>query len=406
MTTLYIRQPARAHAASQPQLSFALAQDNGQVQREGRERLANLAGLIQSANRVVLLLAASDVCLLRCKLPQLPAAKLRLALPNLVEEQMLGNPAEQIVQALPGGADADGTHLLAVVNRPWLTALQEQYRALGAHRISALPSQLCTGSQAQAVLVEQDDNQAELTLIRSDSPAFGFGLLADSPAQLLQDVLQTVRQLMPPPAQLIVAEGALHDWQQVLGNDSGWQLQADSWARRIAAARTCKLDLMSSVISTGGSMLWKQWRWPLVLLGLTALIHLIAINVLYLRDKREADQLRQNINQAFQTAFPKEPVQDAMLQMKQKVAAAKIAAGQSAPDDFVQMSAALGDVYNALAASRKLAAMATIDYRERTLSVKWKDDGELPEADFKTALAARHLTLNANGRLWEIRLQK
>lgn len=408
MTTLYIRHPARANAEhGHHACAFALVNDNGAVQREGREKLANLGGMMQSAKRVVLLLAAADITLLRCKLPSLPAAKLKLALPNLVEEQLLGSLSEQIVLAQSGAADADGMHLVAVVNKPWLTQLQQQLRALGAHRISAYPAQLCAGLGADAALVESDGAQsAELTLMRSSAPAFGFGLLADSPARLLEEVQASLRQLLPQQARVVLPSGLLQDWQSALQAD-GWQVQADDWKRWIDGARSCKLDLMSGVAGGGGGgFQWAQWRWPLTLLGVAALVHIAGLNVEYLRAKREADQLRATINQTFRTAFPNEPIQDPVLQTRKKIDAGKAAAGLSSPDDFTAMAAAFGDAMAAVGASRKVAGIATIEYKERTLHIKLKDDGEAPEAEMKAALAARHLNLNATGRNWQVQLQK
>ncbi|WP_338846601.1 type II secretion system protein GspL [Massilia sp. W12] len=406
MTTLYIRHPARANAEHSA-CAFALVHENGAVQREGSEKLANLGGLMQSAKRVVLLLAAADVSLLRCKLPALPAAKLKLALPNLVEEQLLGSLSEQIVLAQSGPADADGMHLVAVVNKTWLTQVQQQLRALGAQRISAFPAQLCAGLSADAALVESSGaNSAELTLVPAGAPAFGFGVLADSPARLLEEVQHSLRQLLPQQARVVLPSGLLQDWQGAL-SDAGWQVQGDDWKRWIDGARACKLDLMAGVAGGGGAgVQWAQWRWPLTLLGVVALVHIAGLNVEYLRAKREAQQLRQSINQTFRSAFPNEPIQDPVLQVRKKIDAGKAAAGIAAPDDFTTMSAAFGEALSAVAASRKVAGIASIEYKERSLHIKFKDDGEAPEADMKAALAARHLNLTANGRSWQVQLQK
>lgn len=97
MSTLYIRLPARATldsaaAVAMPDCRFALVADSGRIERQGAEQLSGLAEVIAGATRVVVLLAAADVNLLQLQVPPLSDAKLKLALPNLVEEQLLVDP--------------------------------------------------------------------------------------------------------------------------------------------------------------------------------------------------------------------------------------------------------------------------------------------------------------------------
>ncbi len=91
MSTLYIRLPSKAAAEHlQPEAgfdcAFALASDNGALEREGNAALSQLAAAITAAQRVVLLLAASDVSLLQVQMPPMSASRLKAALPNMVEE--------------------------------------------------------------------------------------------------------------------------------------------------------------------------------------------------------------------------------------------------------------------------------------------------------------------------------
>ena len=123
MTTLYIRYPAKAsieHGAAQS-CPFALVGDGGNLLQQGAAALGNLADLVASARRVVLLLAASDVTLLRVKVPPLSAARLKAALPNLVEEQVLGDPADCVLAVAPA-VDSSGMRTVAVVQRAWLAS--------------------------------------------------------------------------------------------------------------------------------------------------------------------------------------------------------------------------------------------------------------------------------------------
>ena len=99
---------------------YALVAGGDSVEREGSAPLSELAGLIAAAQRIVVLLAASDVTLLHLKLPPLSANRLRIALPNLIEDQLISDPAECVVVA--GGSQGD-LRTVAVVQRGWLQIL-------------------------------------------------------------------------------------------------------------------------------------------------------------------------------------------------------------------------------------------------------------------------------------------
>ncbi|MFI4940910.1 MAG: type II secretion system protein GspL, partial [Burkholderiales bacterium] len=106
MSTLYIRLPSKAAADGAEHwlallCPFAWASHGAAhgiaIEREGSVPLSELAGMVAAAQQVVLLLAAGDVSLLRVKTPPLSAAKLKLALPNLVEDQLAADLSECIV---------------------------------------------------------------------------------------------------------------------------------------------------------------------------------------------------------------------------------------------------------------------------------------------------------------------
>ena len=118
-----------------------LAGDGGQLQQQGSAALGSLGQLIAGAKQVVLLLAASDVTLLRLKTPPLAGARLRAALPGLVEEPILGDVQDCLLAA--GAPDAAGLRTVAVAQRAWIDVLVKALLAQGARKIALLPSQLC-----------------------------------------------------------------------------------------------------------------------------------------------------------------------------------------------------------------------------------------------------------------------
>ena len=85
--------------------------------RQGTAPLSELSDTVAKAQRVVLLLAASDVTVLRLQVPPLSSARLKAALPNLVEDRLLTDPSDCVVVA---GGLSGGLRTIAVVQRAWL----------------------------------------------------------------------------------------------------------------------------------------------------------------------------------------------------------------------------------------------------------------------------------------------
>ena len=74
--------------SAQP-LAFALISTEGRLQQQGQSSLAELKTLAIGAKQVAFILAASDTSLLKTKVPPMSAAKLKQALPNLLEDQLM-----------------------------------------------------------------------------------------------------------------------------------------------------------------------------------------------------------------------------------------------------------------------------------------------------------------------------
>ena len=66
---------------------------------------------------------------MRVKAPPLSASKLKAALPALVEEQVLGDPADCVLAAT--AEDSEGLRTVAVVQRAWLEVLVKALLAQG-----------------------------------------------------------------------------------------------------------------------------------------------------------------------------------------------------------------------------------------------------------------------------------
>ncbi|MYN04149.1 general secretion pathway protein GspL [Pseudoduganella sp. DS3] len=400
MTTLYIRYPARAAAADSgvpASCQFALVGDGGNVMQQGAGALGNLGELVSGARRVVLLLAAADVSLLKVKVPPLSGARLKSALPHLVEEQVLGDPADCVLAlAPPANGDSD-ERVVAVANRAWLEVLVKALVAQGAQGVSALPVQLCLplapGSASAALGL--DDAGLELTL--RSAPYEGLGLtLPNAP----EPALHTLRALAgDAPVTLYVAPAQRAEYAAAAANVAGITLEEDNWIHRVAAAKAVTLDLAASLGAASGATAraWARWKWPYRIAVAVVVVNIVGLNWEFMRLKREAATVRQNMVQVFRAAYPNQPVtDDPAAQMRRNIAVARAGSGGGNADDFTNISAALGE---ALAVLPNREVVAGVDYKDRSMTVKFKpgsvDANAL--AQMQAALAQRKLSASESG---------
>lgn len=387
--------------------AFALAGNRGAIEREGVAALSDLAEPVQQAQRVLLLLAPGDVTLLRVKVPPMSAARLKAALPNLVEDELMSDPADCVLVA---GDAHDGMRTVAVVQRGWLEILQRTLLGLGARSIAALPSQLCLPHQpgaASAATIEHGTDIA-IAVRLSEHEGLGLTIVADQPESGAFDAMQSLAAVVPnTPIALYVPATRMQDYDESLRIAPMLQeritLHADSWQRWIDGADRTALDLMSGLGATGPGFDWHRWRWPLVLAIAVLAINLVALNIDWLRLKREAEALRAGMVQTYRAAFPKETViVDPLAQLRQKLNSAQRDAGQVAPNDFLAMTAALSEAWSSV--GKGAAPVASLEYRERVLTVKLKSGADAPVEQLGRALAARNLSLSQpSAGVWQIR---
>ncbi len=393
MTTLFIRYPSKASVDSGAAQTcpYALVGDGGNLLQQGAAPLGNMGQMVASARRVTLLLAAADVTLVRVKAPPLSGNRLKAALPALVEEHVLGDPADCAMAA--GPADADGMRTVAVVQRAWLEVLVKALLAQGAHAVSALPAQLCLPFQPGAVAAALQPGDAGYDLVLRQAQFEGLGLTL--PAQP-QAALQTLRALAGElPVTLYLSPLLKTQLAPLAAADQHLTLEDDHWAHWVAAARGAGLDLAPALGAASGAAAraWQRWRWPLRLAVLALLVNVVGINVEWLHMKREAKAVELSMRQLFKSVYPSEPLLAAPRdQMLRNIRVAKSNSGQSGPDEFVTLSAAFGEALGAL--SRR-DIIATLEYKDHALLVKLKPNtvDAAAAAQLRAALAGRKLEM-------------
>ena len=378
--------------------------------------------MVVKSQRVVLLLAASDVTLLRVQVPPLSSARLKAALPNLVEDRLIADPADCVIVA----SDlSDGLRTIAVVQRVWLDLLARTLTGFGAGNISALPAQSCLSLQQGVVTVaiEQRDTDIDMTLRLSEQDGLGLAISVANNESAANVAISTLCTVVPEtPVTLYVPESAMRAYQEVIDNTVAMneriELHADNWSLWIANASVMPLDLMTGLgTGTNAKLDWQPWRWPLALAVAVLLINATALNYDWWRMQGEIQALRASMIQIYKATYPKESVIiDPIAQMQQKIVATKHDLGLAAPDDFTVITAALGEAWASAGMAAGSTAIAALEYHDRSLTVRLKPvlsrieghDGEAPTQLMKDALSKHNLALElapeqSGAVVWQIR---
>ncbi|HTN94451.1 MAG TPA: type II secretion system protein GspL [Gallionella sp.] len=424
MSTLYIRLPSKAAAGGAPNwrvlaCPFALVSNanlpqGNAIEHQGMASLSDLSDTIAKSQRVVLLLAASDVTIFRLPVPPLSASKLKAALPNLVEERLIADPSECVVVA--GGlsriaGESGELRTIAVVQRAWVDLLARTLFGFGARHIAALPAQLCLPYQSgkpgsvTAAIDHRDaaghNSEIDLTLRLTENDGIGLALAHEMDEPAAKVAIRTLCDLAPEaPIMLYVPQALVRCYQEAVNESVALSklinVTADNWSRWIAGARSTTLDLMAgSGIEAVAKFDWRTWRWPLALATLVLFINAAGLNIDWWRLSKEADSLRAAMTQIYKSAYPKESVIiDPLAQMRQKIAIAKHNSGKAAPDDFIALTEALGEAWsNTVTASGRNTAIDSFDYHDRSLYVRLKAGGEAPTEQLRSMLSKYELAL-------------
>ncbi|WP_175701406.1 type II secretion system protein GspL [Burkholderia ambifaria] len=453
MSTLIVSLPPREPAVplqewQWPELPFTLVDKAGQVQRAGHAALA----LLPRANETRLIVAARDVLLLAATVPPLKGPKLRQALPNIVEDQLIQDPLGCHI-ALDPVALPDGRRVLAVVDRAWFRTICDAFAAAGHRRLSAVPATRCLPAPrepAQAPLDAPVDGEAAkadaITLAtspagRPTAVAAVLGLATTvEPALVEAGALPVAAGA--PRLELAIARGALGEGFAAPASRAAGTLAAlagggdvelyelgepgaeprlasvgradgpllpgaqplpfDTFARRALAERfdLCQFEFESQPWRFDRATM-KRLRVPIALVAATLAVAVIGMNLHWWKLSRERDALSAQITETLLSAFPKTTtVLDPPAQMQRQLDQLRLAAGELSPNDFLALSSGLSRSMGAL----PLNGIASLDYHDRRLDVGFKPEVKV-DPDFPQRLARNGLAgeVDSSTGKWTIR---
>lgn len=449
MSTLIVSLPPREPAVplqewQWPELPFTLVDKAGHVQRAGRAALA----LLPRANATVLIVAARDVLLLAAAVPPLKGPKLRQALPNIVEDQLIQDPLGCHI-ALDPAALPDGRRVLAIVDRAWFRTICEAFAAAGHRHLSAVPATRCLPAPrapAETVSTAPADGGAvvmEAVEPPAHPPAVAAVLgLAASVEPVLVEAGALPAAAGAPRLELAVARGALGEGFAAPASRAAGTLAAlagggavelyelgepgaeprlasvgrtdgpllpgaaplsfDAFARRALTEPfdLCQFEFESQPWRFDRATV-KRLRVPLALVAATLGVAVIGMNLHWWKLSRERDALSAQITETLLSAFPKTTtVLDPPAQMQRQLDQLRLAAGELSPNDFLALSSGLTRSMGAL----PLNGIASLDYHDRRLDVGFKPEVKV-DPDFSQRLARNGLSgeVDSNTGKWTIR---
>lgn len=357
-------------------MPFVLTAGRGapHVVREGQAPLQELPPAAQT----VLVMAAPDVLLLEAAWPHLETlsrARVREALPNLLEESLIQS-VEQCHFAL-GARDAGRNVVtVGVVDLAWMRFIHEAFTQAGRTALKVVPAQLLqpqgTLQAVPARLALGEANAGTLRVISwRGGLQSGWGLcLAEQEDGANLPHLPEGTALQPSPG--------LRAWALA----GGVELPLD----------LCQFDFAPPL---GGLLEYlRPWRPALTLLGLALLVQLFALNGYWAKlawQKHELDQAMQTLVRDTLPNAPRDIAPAVVL--KRALENQRASQGGALPGDFSVLAARL----TALLANEPGDVLQQVDYRDESLFVRFKP-GFSVEALLKKAGAGQGAALHDEGR--------
>lgn len=452
MSTLIVSLPPRDPAVRSeewhlPDLPFLLLDKRGEPQRIGRAAL----GLLPRASATVLIVAARDTLLLAAAMPPLKGPRLRQALPNVVEDQLIQDPQTCHIAVDPV-ALADGRRVVAVIDRGWFRFVVGAFAGAGHRNVKAVPAMRCLPVPAAAAAPVEPDAALDADVEEHAVPATPFiaGLLgpviSTAPALIGEMAAPTPASLGAPRIEIAIARGeraalgeglalsaesivptltalagdhpaTLYSLVDLPGDEprlagvrpvaghvdipGAQPIAFETLARNALASRfdLCQFEFAAQPWKLDRATV-RRLRVPIALVALSVLVSIIGINVQWLQLSRQRDAINAQMTELLLNAFPKTTVVlDAPDQMTRNLDRLRTASGELSPADFLSLADGLARSLGPVPVN----GIAGLDYRDRHLEVTFKPDTKV-DPDLTKRLAANGLSgsIDSNTGKWTI----
>jgi general secretion pathway protein L len=345
-------------------------------------------GTLKGVKEIVIVLDPRDVLLVTATVPPLTGTRLEQALPNLIEDALLQDPAACRIAL--GPELGEGRRVLGVVDREWYDLVVAGFARQGIRVAAAWPAPLAIPWREGTWSIAWVGSSLTIRL----GPADGFGIEAEIP-----NLESSAAALLALAQTTIPFEGTVN-----LYADDTEALKVVQSAVRAAGLVgvthsmpvpvPASIDLQQAVAGRSRQgrpavkVSWPRWRWTVALGALCAITAISCLNLQWGLMSKESAAIEAAIEQRVRTVLPARiPIVDASLQMQRRLDVARIRAGEPATDDatalLTRLAAALGP--------RAMDALISADYRDGRLRVRF-------QPGWADAAAARESLREAAGR--------
>jgi general secretion pathway protein L len=317
-----------------------------------------------------LVFSALDVFTGTVQVPRLTDAKLRQALPNLLEERMLGDPLDHhfAFRRAGRGRPASTEVEVAAIARSTLDRALEAFAqlrqpvTLATTQLHALPAP-AAGSLGASV-------QDGLGVVRtSASGACAFELSAAVPGALLL----ACRPSGASRLRVFGEAATLPAWPE-LGlalHDEGRDFDDDALSSALNLLQGSYTAPGSDPLSRAVESLRRSgsWRAPAAWAGAALLVCLFGLNALWWQRESQLRAVRQQMLQSFRDAVPEEPPTGYVLEQARRVAGSlRARSGGHSPQDFLALEAQA----ERLLAQAPAGAVAGLDYGDGAFRLRFR----------------------------------
>lgn len=329
--------------------------------------------LLPRSRKVDIVFDGGDVFLAGVEAPKLAESKLRLALPNLLEDQLLAEAADCHFAYKPAGHGDKETGAaaklpVAVIDRGLLTRLLDVFAAMGERARAAY----------SAVYVVPPPTAGMLSIHVARGRAVARtgeheGVVCDFDGEVV------------PAALLLALRQGRYKGVRAFGSQAE-QLAAQADAMEIAVevapapldpnAPDGAINLLQGAFARGGvfgdlslpRFSARAWKAPLIW-GLVGIAVFIAgMNGYWLKLRGEADALRGRMTTAFKSAFAEAEMVDPIVQTRRELVRLRARVGQASAGDFTALNAQVAQ----LLANAPVGIIGAIEYRDAALQLKFK----------------------------------
>lgn len=337
--------------------------------------------LLPKAAGIDLVFDPSDVFVTAIEPPKLSEGKLRLALPNLLEERLLADATDcHFAFNVPRGGSGTTTIAalpkmpVAVIDRGVLTQALDACVEAG-YRVRAAYSEIYTVPPPAAGVLSVRIDRGHGVARSATHDGFSFELEGDdAPVALALAVRQLgVRRIQAygrEAARISSLAAALNVQIDIVAAEV--DLNSTDNAVNLLQGSFAQGGMLGSLMPLAGraaALRGVSFKGPLIWTAVGAVVAIAGMNAYWLKLEAEAKALRQQMESAFRSNFPETTaVVDPVLQTKRQLNELRARAGLPSANDFSVLNARTA----LLLTAAPLGSVGGMEYRDGALKVRFK----------------------------------